>query len=306
MSETPSPSTVDPYSLRGELDNFVETFRMIRPPTGGARIGGVEIYGDTVFLNGSVGGDHMILIDFEKRYDLENRIRAARLENRPEIADKLAENRGRIGILVADVAGHQMTDALVAAMLHQAFLTGVLYELDLFGEVTTRLFENLNTRFSKSVSVRKYITLTYGEVSRTGTFRFVLAGSPRPLIFSTEFDRLVTIAPDRLVGFFPLGLFPSEDDPDRAKNLGALHYKPSYTVNEVNLMGLGDILLLMTDGLTELDRAELPFVPSQLEETLRRTKDLPARQIYEAVREAAFAWARPKDDLTLVVVKRTG
>ena len=29
-----------------------------------------------------------------------------------------------------DAAGHQMTDALLAAMIHQAFLLGALYELD--------------------------------------------------------------------------------------------------------------------------------------------------------------------------------
>ena len=58
------------------------------------------------------------------------------------VAAKLAEIRSRLGILVADVSGHKLTDALAAAMLHQAFLTGVLYELDRFGEVTTRLFEN--------------------------------------------------------------------------------------------------------------------------------------------------------------------
>ena len=124
----------------------------------------------------------MVLVDFEKRYDLENRIRIAEVEGRPEVARKLAENRDRIGVLIADVCGHQMTDALVAAMLHQAFLTGVLYELDRFGEVTTRLFENLNSRFSRSMSIRKYVTVTYGEVSRSGAFRFLLAGSPKPLV----------------------------------------------------------------------------------------------------------------------------
>ncbi len=198
-----------------------------------------------------------------------------------------------------------MTDALVAAMLHQAFLTGVLYELDRFGEVTTRLFENLNTRFSRSVSVRKYVTLTYGEVSRSGAFRFLLAGSPRPMVFSAEFDRCVTIAPDRLVGYFPLGMFPSEEDVDVAKNLGALTYKPKYTVNEVNLMGVGDILLLMTDGIAEHELEDVFFVPSSLEDTIRANKNASAREIFRAVRDAALSFAPPADDMTLIVVKRT-
>ena len=45
-----------------------------------------------------------------------------------------------------DVSGHRVTDAFMAAMLHQAFLLGAIYELDMFGQVTRRLFENLNTQ----------------------------------------------------------------------------------------------------------------------------------------------------------------
>ena len=287
-----------------ELDNFVETFKLLRPKSGDNRIGGVEIFGDSVFLNGAVGGDHIIVVDFEKRYDLGNRIKVAEQEGRPDVARNLAENRNRIGLLIADVSGHQMTDALVAAMLHQAFLTGVLYELDRFGEVTTRLFENLNTRFSQSVSVRKYLTLTYGEVSRKGAFRFLLAGSPRPVVFSAGFDRFVTIAPDRLVGYFPLGIFPSEEDVDGARNMGALRYKPRYTVNEVNLMGVGDILLLMTDGIAEHEHDDVDFVPSMLEDIIRANKNASAREIFIAVRDAALSFAPATDDMTLVVVKR--
>ena len=54
-----------------------------------------------------------------------------------------------------------------------------------------------------------------------------------------------------MVSFAPLGIMPSEDDVDISKNLGPLGYKPSYTVNEVNLLGIGDILVLYTDGLSE-------------------------------------------------------
>ncbi len=69
-----------PDSENAELDNFVETFKLLRPKTTATRIGGVEIFGDSVFLNGAVGGDHLILVDFEKRYDLENRIQVAEQE----------------------------------------------------------------------------------------------------------------------------------------------------------------------------------------------------------------------------------
>jgi len=299
-------NTVQPELCCLEIENFVRTVRLIRPPNPGIRIGQVEVYGDSVFLNGAAGGDHIIYVEFERRYDLERRIRAAVEEGNSEIAARLGENRDRLGILVGDVSGHQTTDALAAAMLHQAFLTGVLYELDRYGEVTTKLFENLNTRFFNSLSFKKYITLIYGEISSTGMFRFLSAGGPPPLVFSAEYDRFVTLSPDRLVSFTPLGIMPSEDDVDIAKNLGPLGYKPSYTVNEVNLLGIGDILVLYTDGLSEhTDEGERTFVPDELEATIRRTKGRTASDIYEAVRDRAFSFAPLTDDVTVVVIKKT-
>ena len=288
-----------------EIENFVRIFRLIRPPRLGFCKGVVEVYGDSVFLNGAAGGDHIIYIDFDQRYDLDRRIQEAREKGRHEIADTLARNRQRVAILVADVSGHQITDALAAAMLHQAFLTGVLYELDRFGEVTTGLFENLNTRFHNSLSFEKYITLVYGEISDTGGLRFLSAGSPPPLVFSAEFDRFVTICPDRLVSFMPLGMAPSEDDVDISRHLSPLGSKPRYTVNEVDLLGDGDILILHTDGLSELERPdETAFVSEELEAVVRATKHLSAKEICRAVRDAAIAFAPLEDDMTLVVIKK--
>jgi serine phosphatase RsbU (regulator of sigma subunit) len=149
--------------------------------------------------------------------------------------------------------------------------------------------------------------MTYGEITGTGRFRFLSAGSPDPMIFSAEFDSFVTIASDRLVGFYPLGMFPSEDDIDVSRNLGAFRYKPKYTVNEVNLMGVGDILLLLTDGVADHARGDdTPFVPGVLESVLRMVKHRPAREIYETLRDRALAFAPAEDDMTLVVIKRVG
>jgi serine phosphatase RsbU (regulator of sigma subunit) len=305
MSEHFPGNAPSPAICCHEIANFVDILKLVKPPRLGLRKGDVELYGNSVFLNGAAGGDHIIYVDFEHRYDLERRIDTALAEGRPETAEALAINRDRIGILVADVSGHKMTDALAAAMLHQAFLTGVLYELDRYGEVTTRLFENLNTRFHNSLSFQKYITLIYGEISSNGGFRFLSAGSPPPLVFSAEYDRFVTICPDRTVSFLPLGMAPSEDDVDLSRHLGPLGTKPRYTVNEVNLLGDNDILILHTDGLSELSQdGGASFVPEELEKVIRRAKRLPAEQIYMAIREAATEFAPIEDDMTLLVIKK--
>ena len=172
----------DPLALlTGELNNFQEIAAYIVPQPGEIpRIEGIDVYGDTVPLNGVVGGDHVIYVDFKKRYDLQARITQAEAAGRPEVVANLERCRNKAGIVLLDVSGHHATDALLAAMLHQAFLLGSLYELDMFGHITRRLFENLNSRFYQSSSLHKFVTMIYGEIGQDATFRFLSAAHPPP------------------------------------------------------------------------------------------------------------------------------
>jgi serine phosphatase RsbU (regulator of sigma subunit) len=208
-------------------------------------------------------------------------------------------------VAIADAAGHLITDALLALMLHQAFLLGAIYEMDFSGQITARLFENLNTRFFQSSTVQKFITLLYGEISEDGTFRFISAAHPVPVVFSREYDRIVEICPDLLTTFPPLGTLPSSDDIDQKKTETVLPFKEKYEVNEISLMGYGDILLLYTDGLSEHTNGEEDYFPSRLEEKLRQVKDKPAREIFKAIEQDVKSFGTLSDDLSLVVIKRT-
>ena len=97
----------------------------------------------------------------------------------------------------------------MAAMLHQAFLLGAIYELDMFGQVTRRLFENLNTRFYHSSSAHKFVSLIYGEISEDAGFRFLSAAQPFPVVFSHQHDRFMEVSQDVCVSSPPLGMVPS-------------------------------------------------------------------------------------------------
>ena len=293
-----------PSILASELDNLVDIFRRLRPPEAGLRHAGFELHGGSRYLNGTAGGDHLVYVDFDRRYDLDRRIETARRAGRDDVVVELERNRHRVGVLVADVAGHERTDALVAAMLHQAFLTGVLYELEMSGAVTARLFDVLNTRFYNSVSVDRFITLIYGEIWDDGRFRFLSAGHPRPLVFSAAYDRLAEVSSQHLVSYLPLGMFPSEDDVDGRRLRPAPKAKKRFSVNQIELMGSNDILLLYTDGLAELANGGEQFVATHLEKVLRRVKRLPARDIFDTVVAEAVAFSEPEDDLSLVVIKR--
>jgi serine phosphatase RsbU (regulator of sigma subunit) len=148
--------------------------------------------------------------------------------------------------------------------------------------------------------------MVYGEISEDGTFRFISAGHPRPLIFSAGHDRFAEIDRDRMKNYLPVGLFPSENDIDEPPVATPTPASENFSVNEVSLMGEGDILLLYTDGLSEHAAGDRLFAPDVLESTVRRVKNESAREIVAAIREDMLRFAPPQDDVSLVVVKRRG
>jgi len=298
--------------FNAELHTAAQYLAQRLMPAAGAipQIPGFEIYGASIPLNGVAGGDLITYVNFQERFDLETRIQRAAVQKQDGMVQTLHALKRKGGILVADVAGHEFTDAARALLLHQAFHTAALYEMDLNGEVTIRLFEQINTRFCKSSTLRNlaadpdaasFITMIYGEIAQSGRFRFVNAGHPAPLVFSRAFDRFVEISPDRLVSYPPIGLQPSEDHPDVKRYQRALGYKKRYTVNELNLMGQGDLLFLYTDGLMEPSSS---FTAAHLERVASRVKDGSAKEICEEIVHARRTAYEQTDDLSLVVIKR--
>jgi serine phosphatase RsbU (regulator of sigma subunit) len=289
--------------LTRELDNFQNIAKYLVPLPGDVpRLSGIDVWGGSLQLNGSVGGDHITYVDFKHRFDLQARIARAREEGRHDVADNLLGCQHKAGIAVMDVAGHQMTDALLAAMLHQAFLLGAIYELDRYGQITRRLFENLNTRFYQSSGTHKYVSMIYGEISEDAKFRFLTAGVPFPVVFSNVHNRFMDVSDHLKVSFPPLGMMPSFVI-DRRVTTSLLGFKERYEMNEWTLMGRGDILLLHTDGLSDHRVQDQAYFPSRLEQTLREVKHLGAREIYEAVKKDTVAFGPPSDDVSLVVIK---
>jgi serine phosphatase RsbU (regulator of sigma subunit) len=292
--------------LQRELDHFTDMAVELLPRPGELpQIDSIDVFGGTMALNGEVGGDHIIYVDFKQRFDLRARIARAEAEGRPDIADNLRRCERTAGIALVDVSGHRVTDALLAAVFHQAFLVGAAYELDASGQITRHLFENLNTRFHQSSGAHKFISLLYGEIADDSTFRFLSAGHPFPSVFSNRHDRFMEVSPELCRSFPPLGIQPLFDTIDR-EVLGdsVLGFKEHYQTNEWTLMGAGDILLLHTDGLTEHQSGSDSYVPARLEKVMRRVKHQSAREIYEAVKEDLVRFAPPTDDISLVVVKK--
>ena len=181
------------------------------------------------------------------------------------------------------------------------FLLGTYYELDLFGEITTRLFEHLNTRFFKTVSVNKYFTMIYGEIRDDGRFRFLTAGHQPPMVFSREFEKFVTLSPELVAGFPPVGMFPSTEDPERPHPTLS-GYKKRYTINEINLLGPGDVLLLYTDGFSEHAAGE--FFPEEVERILAEASSESAEATCRRLRDRILFHGTQNDDVSFVVIKK--
>lgn len=304
LADMTKDGTIEWERLADELRNFEEIAGFVHPSPGETpRLDGIDIEGVVLPLRHGIGGDHVLYLDFARRYDLDHRIDEARLQGREAIASRLEELRHRAGILVADVSGHRMTDALIAAMLHQAFLLGVHYELDLHGEITTKIFEHINARFHQTTSFHKYLTMVYGEIWADGRFRFISAGHPPPAVFSREFGRFVPIDADRLVSFPPVGMLPSLVEGQLKEPAPALGFKKRYQVNEIHLLSPGDILLLQTDGIAE--HAGGAFFPEAVERVLRENATASAREICDRIRTELVRAAPPRDDVSFVVVKKT-
>jgi serine phosphatase RsbU (regulator of sigma subunit) len=288
--------------LTAELENFSGLARHFDPPPSELpEVPWIDVYGESLPRNGQAGGDHIIYVYFKKRDKMDKLIREAP----EELKAKLRATAARAGITVIDVEGHDFGAAFIASVFHQAFRLGVSYGLKFFGESTTTLFENINTRFFNSSGINKTLTMVYGEITERGTFRFLSAAHPPPLVFSNKFDRLVAISDAQLVSFPQIGTMPSRGHSE--KTVPLLGVKEKYTVNEISLMGQGDILLLYSDGLSDhRDPDGNPYFPERLERVLKAGKHLPARAIFAKVKADLLAFnPAPEDDVTVVIIKKT-
>ncbi len=282
-------------NLEGMLRNLEPRDREI------PQLEGIDIYGKTLPLHGIGGGDSIIWMDFKKRYDLRERIREAKSE---KVREKLKLNKRRGGILIADVAGHDITDAFIASQLHHAFLTGALYELDRFGEITTHLFENLNTRFYSTSTIggrNKYFTMLYGEISQEGVFRYISAAHQMPILFSGKDGQITNLNGDQMKASVPTGLMPSKRNIDARKNHSLLGLKEEYEINELRLENRGDMCVLFTDGLEDHFGDSFRETLSGI---LRDAKNLTSKGIYNRVNRTIDDYGKPKDDISYVIIKK--
>ena len=226
--------------------------------------------------------------------------RKAKSSEQLRIAENLQELYTTAGVLLVDAQGHGIIAAKIASTVHDTFHTAMLSELDNNGKTTPDFFERINLRFAQLVtarnafnlgaedSPREIATMLYGEIRPDGIFRFVNFGHPPPLVFSAEYGKFMEINKNCTMQFPALGLEIPEDHPDRSKYVSIklrTRQMSSSDLEEITLMGKGDILFLYTDGV--FDGSDVQN-RKEIERIIEKHKHEPTRTICDAILEHAI------------------
>jgi len=192
---------------------------------------------------------------------------------------------GRVGLLVADVAGKGMPAALMVSSLQAR--VQVLFEeyTDLAARVT-----RLNRIMHTSCPNNRFITFFLGVLDpATGEMTYCNAGHNPPLLLRAN-GSVENLETTGLI----LGILPRSEIAQSTCKL-----EP------------GDLVVLFSDGVTEASRVDVDeeFGEERLAQTLRQCISQPAAAMIDTVIQSLTEFtsgAPPADDITLIVVKYQG
>ncbi|MET9494088.1 SpoIIE family protein phosphatase [Streptomyces sp. NPDC006552] len=194
--------------------------------------------------------------------------------------DVIALPRGRIGVVVGDVQGHDTHAAAIMGQLRIA-LRAFAGEGHSPATVLSR-----TSRFLAELDTDRFATCTYGQFDpATGIVRAVRAGHLPPLV--RHVDGRVGVP--RVRGGLPLGLateFGMEDYPEVRLDLVP-----------------GETLVLCTDGLVEDSALDLDTGIQNLAEVLRAGPE-PAEELADHLSRALWERWGSTDDVALLVLRR--
>jgi serine phosphatase RsbU (regulator of sigma subunit) len=193
---------------------------------------------------------------------------------------------GRVSFVLGDVSGHGLTAALLMALVHGAMSNPPWGTSESPERSAARLNDLLLAKSSGSRFVSVF-WCAYDAQSRT--LSYLNAGHPPPVLLRTGAgaqDRQELLsAGGPVIGLITSGVFPAAQV----------------------IASPGDLLLLVSDGITEAPDAEgRPYGDDRLFEVFERSRTLPASAIRDAILASVAAFtghAPPLDDRTLLVVR---
>jgi sigma-B regulation protein RsbU (phosphoserine phosphatase) len=197
--------------------------------------------------------------------------------------DFLCVDERRVGILVADVTGHGVPAALIAAMLKVAFAGQAAHAHDP-ARVLTGLNRSLCGKFEEHFVTAAYLFIDLEK----SLLHYAAAGHPPLMLASGAAGNVREIEENGPM----LGLFP----------------EAVYSSVEVRV-GPGDRCLLYTDGIFEAkNAAQEEFGKSRCKEFLKTQRDMPAARFVKTLLDSVAGFSgysssrRQEDDITLLVL----
>jgi serine phosphatase RsbU (regulator of sigma subunit)/anti-sigma regulatory factor (Ser/Thr protein kinase) len=190
---------------------------------------------------------------------------------------------GRLAVVVADVSGKGVPAALFMALS----VTVLRFAMGL-NFYPGELLDRANQAIIADQQSKMFATAFVGYLDLdSGVLRFASAGHSPPLLYRAATGRCEVL----MASGVAMGLFK----------------RAEYAEETVTLAD-GDVLVLYTDGITEvIDAQEEEFGEERLEELVVQNSSRPAQELAEMVVEAAVNFAQDQrafDDETLVVIKR--
>jgi sigma-B regulation protein RsbU (phosphoserine phosphatase) len=188
-----------------------------------------------------------------------------------------------LALAVGDVSGHGFDTALVMVQTRAALRTIAHSHTD-----PGAMLAQMNESLHGEIPEEKYVTLLVACFNaRTRTMHYSSAGHPTGYLLSANGDVKCAVTS---LGT-PLGMFPGQ------------RYESVATPNIQD----GDVLALITDGVTESANGDQVFGSDGVLEVIRRHLHEPAAEIVSHVHRAAREFAGgPQDDDMTVVVCRVG
>jgi len=197
--------------------------------------------------------------------------------------DFFQDEVGRLGVLIADVAGHSVASALIAMSFRTSFRLFLEQKLEL-----CTLFEKTNTALYKELCQSgSFLSAFYGILDETSrTFRYVNGGHNPPLHWSSK-----------------AGVF---NELDEAGILIGVLPDEKYSAGEV-AVGAGDVLLFYTDGIVEAENQHGEFFGMErLQQAVSKNATKSSRQVYHSVLKEMYLFQDEevnKDDVTLIILE---
>jgi serine phosphatase RsbU (regulator of sigma subunit) len=199
----------------------------------------------------------------------------------------------RLGILIADVAGKG-----TSAALYMAELKGLVLALSQTQQSPRDMLIEVNRIISDNLDSRSFITMTYGVIDRrAGVMTYCRAGHT-PMIYLPGPSSLLPGAVQILT---PSGMVVGLRIPGAAEKFSDL-------LEEHRIeLGVGDVIVLYTDGITEaMNATEELFGDARLSRIIEEHGHLTSGELRERILreiEAFVGGSDQHDDMTMILLK---